>query len=305
VSAGDGAWQGRSWKEEALAALEHRGTLRLLLGPSPRVLVVGLDGVREIRGIPTTELGAWIDEIAPRSVVLKHPSSAPVRTQTDRGQVIWSRRQSSPEGEWVAVSLAKSALPTWEELGLPDPLYAQVQSKDGLTLLLSAGAGSSHCATWPGAAVLAAWLQRRTGVRAESAWVVETLPSYDWSVLPGHVRSIAPARLRRPGSLAEICHLTGATFLALLEVNDDLLPPALALAADGLRVVLVGAGSNPSTWARTAERRLAAHGLPLATLGELITSVWVVQSGPPPEWLPLTCRFGALRPGKDGDPAHA
>jgi hypothetical protein len=267
--------------------------------------VVGLDGVREIRGIPPTELGAWIDEIAPRAAVLKHPSSAPVRTEWEGGQVLWSRRRPSPEGEWVAVSLAASLLPTWEELGLSDALYSQLQAKDGMTLLLSAGAGSLHSAVWPGAAALAAWLQRRTAARAESGWIVETLPRFDWSVLPGHIRSVAPAQLRRPGALEELCRLTGSSFLALVEVNDELLHAALALAAEGVRVVLIGAGTNPATWARTAERRLAGRGLPLATLGDLLTSVWAVQSGPPPGWTPLTCRFGALRPGKEGEAAHA
>jgi hypothetical protein len=281
----------RGWRDAAVRELSRPDALRLLVGPGSSLTLVGLDGVRALPGVNASEVTAWMDELVPRPREEKRDAGSLRRHPLPNGDGLWVQRHSSPEGDWLSASLAARRLPEWNELGLAEPLFDELQASDrGTTLLLASDPDGPDAVAWPGMAALAAWLARRAAKRPEVAWIVETMPRYDWSALPGRVRSVAPSRLRRPGALEELCRASGASLLALAESPDGVLAEALRMAELGLRLVLLSPRTDAEARARAVRRSFGPEA-PSGNEPDLPpASIWEVTGAAPPKRVPLASR---------------
>lgn len=303
VALGDADRKGCGWRDAARASLRRPGAWRLRLGPGARVAIVHSWGLEEIEGTDPGAVVAWAEELAPTTGgredrrTRERVPAIHVTPDPDGGS-FWAIRQRGPDGDWVLASLALPDVPAWAGLGFPDPLFAELQAQsEGWTLLLAPGVSGNAGEIWPGGAALAAWVAHRAGGSPEVACIVESLPRYEWSRLPGRIVSVSPEHFRRPGTLERHIRTQGVRFLALAEAPPALAGEALALSAPGLRVVILGAAAAPAAWIRSWARRCAPP-LDLAAIEGSLGAVWTVQGTHPERSEALTCRLAVpARPG--------
>lgn len=327
------------WKEPVAQALAQPGALRLLVDPDGRAMVVAGAGVQPFGGLPPEELRERLEELLPpdargsrirpgdaaarkeaapagrppRGAKLAEAPRAGVRggsggraaaihTPAPGGSTFWIRRLPSADGDGYAVSLAGRNLPDAKFLGLPDDVFEELERlAPPLWLLRVEGPPGTNPVDSIGAAVLAAWLRRRASVRPEVVWVIESLPQYDWTVLPGRVRSVLPETLRGAGDLAALCAAGAGGVVAALAPPPWVLAEVPALVGAGAQVVVALGGpaaEHPpgQTPPRGAGDSAPTVGVPLAW-----DAVLRIAPARPPESLPLTARLTAA--GRPNGPA--
>ena len=310
VALGDADQKGRGWRDAVRAALRRPGAWRLRLGPGARVAVLHRAGLEEIVGADAGAVVAWAEELAPSSrgsdERARRGRARRVHVTPDReGGSYWSVRHRAPDGDWVLASLALADIPSWYDLGLPDPLFHELQAQsEGWTLMLAPADGSERGEIWPGTTALAAWLARRATERPEIAWVVESLPRYEWSRLPGRVGTVAPEQLARPGGLEELVRSSQAGLVALADAPTPMLIEALALHGPSLRVVVLASAIGPGPWFRGLARRLGP-GQESAWIEAGLGAVWTIQSGSLEAPLPLASRLAVPARTRPASPPTA
>ncbi len=286
------------WKVATLNALSSGSAVCAVFGPEEHVALAGPYLVERIDGVPRTEWWPWIRSLCEgEGPCGRRFGSAPggLRIRLD-GMTLHLRRHGGKESGQVIISRLREGIPDWDELGLEDAIYGQLETTaagpwvfldssqwrracrrdpfpEGGSGAASSGrnpasgeAGAMHDAgadkrkratlaalSWAGPAlgVAAAWLRRRMENQPDAAWVVERTPFYDWSSLPGSVRTVHPDRLRRPGQLSDLCAAVGANTLVLGRPwNASLAAEATELAAHGVTVVILDCAVDAGDWIR-------------------------------------------------------
>jgi hypothetical protein len=286
------------WKGSILQRLGRPSGERLILGPGSRVVVVADGRCEQVSGAAAQEVRSWMDELAPPALGRTRGGGigVPRPVKQADGSILWAVRAQSPGGDWVAVSMIQAHFPAWTDLGLPESdLNGLDQVSSGLILVL----GERACgeAGSPVRAGLGAWLRRRTELRHESGIIVEDLPRFDCSSLPGSWHGCPAAWLRREGRLDAVVGASGARMLVWVGTcGGRVLNEALRLAQSGHLVVLAEEADDPADWMGRAESRLALDGLPPRLPEGCPGLAWQLRAGPPPSGLPLQSRL--LRPDR-------
>ncbi len=147
----------------------------------------------------------------------------------------------------------------------------QAGDRRSTTLASVSWAGPALCAA-------AAWLRRRMEERPGAAWVVERAPVFDWSTLPGSVRTVHQDRLCRPGRLSELCAAVGAGSLVLGGPwNARLAGEATELALQGVSVVILDCAADAADWVRRRRSPCQQGGDPVV---DGIAGVWSLRFAP-------------------------
>jgi hypothetical protein len=235
------------WQEEALRSLQTGASRRILVDPSGRVSLVSEHGARRLEGARGTEVEAWLDELLPRDGAdrarprFRSGLLQPRLIRASSGCNLWGARGQSLEGGWAALGLANTCFPRWSDLALPEELWEDlVRDEGGVTAVLDQSTGQAG-SPFPVRAIVAAYLARQAQEQPRSVWVVEAWPEYDWLVLPGHVSSVHPVRLLRPGTLDQFCRAGATQALVLFDLPSHALAAESAdLALRGLRVLHFG-----------------------------------------------------------------
>jgi hypothetical protein len=290
---------GAGWKGAVLSKLRLPSGERLLLGPGSRVGIVVGGRCEDVPGIPAHEVRSWMDDLAPppqagegrSGFCLPHPAR-----QAD-GSILWAVRVLSPGGDWVAASPVHSSFPKWSDLGLPETDFSELERlRSGLVLVL--GESTRGNAAPPMRDGLAAWLNRRAEHRMECAIVVEDLPRFEWSTLPGAWRGIPVAWAQRAGRLETLLRTSGArTLIWIGGCRGRILAETLQLASAGFLVVLAEEARDLDDWLGRAERRLALENLSWRFPEEDLGIAWRLRSGPEPSGLPLQSQIIRLERG--------
>jgi hypothetical protein len=257
VAEGDRSRAAEGWREMARARLLEPAVERLILSAEGRAGFLVGGRFEEIPEAIPAEVSTWMDQLAP-PLARTSTRSGHLRTEPPEARPgaddLWGLRVETVEGDLVFVTRTRRTWPEMSALPLtPEERAALVDTRSGLVAVLgSAGASPSAWPAWEG---VAAWLAHRSVNLPACGWIIEEMPRFDWSQLPGRRRQIAPARLRRPGALDRLTRTARSSVL----VFDGLPSPALAeeatrLGAAGVLVVIVDAAERASTWLAAAER---------------------------------------------------
>jgi hypothetical protein len=170
---------------------------------------------------------------------------------------------------------------------LPETDFAELERlRSGLVLVL--GESTRDDAAYLMRDGLAAWLSRRAEHRLECAIVVEDLPRFEWSILPGDWRGIPAAWAQRTGRLETLLRTSGArTLIWIGSCRGRILAEALQLASVGYLVVLAEEARDLDDWLGRAERRLALENISWRFPDGDLGVVWRLRNGPEPSGLPL------------------
>lgn len=282
------------WKAEVLDALGSGKAICALFGQGDYIALAGASGVGRIDGVPRQDWMAWIRSLAGEGADSgrRAPAGPAERIIRSNGMSLLLRRHGGPVSGQAFLTRLQEAVPAWEELGLEDGIYSQLEAAaPGPWIVLDterwlcsfrgpspprgrAGlswAGPAFCAT-------AAWVRRRNETHPGTAWVVERAPFYEWSSLPGSVRSLHPDRLRGQGHLSELCSAVGATTLVLARPwNAALAAEAAELAGPGIAVAILDHASDAGEWIRRRNPSFAPRGEGWAGG---IAGIWSLRSGP-------------------------
>jgi hypothetical protein len=280
VSQGAGEPPAKDWRRAVLEGLVGGATQRVLLGPGDRICLLTPSGPRNLDGLPDGEVQEWIDELLPSALHLrkaargKAGAGTAVRSWIGAGGArFWGERFRGPDGDWAVIGHPGRALPTYESLGLPGAQAAELEAEAAGGVLIL---GDPDCSVPLVATLLAGAARRRPTV----GWVVESIPRFDWSVLPGRIRSLHPSLLSEPGALSEILDASQAEVQVLIDVRRGrLVADALRAAAGGTRLILLDRAGSWGAWLKRLDLRDAGLGDTGDGLRDRFRGLWTVRPG--------------------------
>ncbi len=261
VAEGDRSRAATGWRDAATNRLLDPAVERLILSADGRAGYLVAGQLEEIPEAAPADVSAWMEQLAAA------PAHAPGRTGHARSGApearpgphgLWGLRLESVDGDLVIVTRARRTWPGPEALPLTPAEQATLEAlPGGLVAVLGTVGGAP--AAWPAWEATAAWLARRAAVRPTHGWVVEEMPRYDWSTLPGRWRRIPPARLRKPGALEGLARASRPGVVVLDGLpRPEILEEAGRLAVAGTLVVAVDGSRQVADWLAAAEGRRSA-----------------------------------------------